>query len=73
MGPDEHFLDCCLVGSFAHPSEEGLEHAGIALDGAQGSGPALLLDQEGIEGSFPADEILFGEGEGLGCCHVRPP
>ena len=66
MGPDEHLLDGHLVRSLAHSAEEVLEHAGVALDGAERSGPAFLLDQEGVEGAFPADEVLFGEGEGGG-------
>ena len=48
----------------AQPPEEVLEHAGVAFDGAVGAGAALLLDQEGVQGALPADEVLRRERRG---------
>ncbi len=70
--PWAHTKTSCAVTCvwrLAHPAEEVLEHAGVAFDGAERSRPSFLLDQEGIQGPFPADEILLGEGEGGGVGH----
>ena len=52
--PEEDFLGGHFVRSFRHSAEEVLEHAGVALDGAAGSGPAFLLHEEGDTSLAPS-------------------
>ena len=59
VGIGEDVLAGDLVGRLAQRTEEVLEHAGVALDGAPGAGASLLLGQEG-EGRFPARRRLGG-------------
>src|SRR5660398_255949 len=66
VGPYEDVLSGDLIRGLAQPSEEVLEHEGVALDRALGAGAALLLYWEGHEGTLPADEVFQGVGDGGG-------
>jgi hypothetical protein len=60
MGGGEDLWAGDPLGRLADGAEEVLEHAGVALDRAAGAAAALLLGQEGVQGSLPAGDVLKG-------------
>jgi hypothetical protein len=65
VAPGEDFRVGDAVRRLAHGSEEVLQHAAVALDGAPAAAAAFLLGEERVEAALPALGGVVERGDRL--------